>query len=405
MLAGAAVLLPGRDLRLTDFGGDVNAAVAVCAKAGGGRVVVPAGDWPTGPIVLKSRVELYLEAGATLRFSQDSADYPLTFTRFEGTELMNHAPFIYAFGESDIAITGEGTLDGQADETHWWDWTHKAGDDRKALVALATQGVAVKDRVFGSGHYLRPNFIQPYRCRNVLIEGVRIVRSPMWEIHPVLCRNVSVRGVRIASKGPNNDGCDPESCRDVLIEGCEFDTGDDCIAIKSGRNADGRRIAAPCENIVIRNCRMTGGHGGVSIGSEASGGVRNVLVHDCHMGSPDLARALRIKSNSWRGGFVENVVFRDVSIDQVADDVFQVDLAYEEGAGGPFNPRIDGIVFERVTCGKADRALCIRGYPDDRITGVRVRDCVFDKVATDNLIENADLRVRNVLINGKTWQA
>src|SRR5262249_51140389 len=150
--------------------------------------------------------------GAVVAFTRDPNAYlPRVFTRWEGTELMSYSPFIYAFEETDVAITGAGTLDGQADADHWWNWRSKATAARNRLKDLASRGVPVAERLFGEGSYLRPNFIQPYRCRNVMIEGVTIVNSPMWEIHPVLCTNVIVRGVTIRSHGPNNDGCDPES--------------------------------------------------------------------------------------------------------------------------------------------------------------------------------------------------
>lgn len=411
-------IFPDKDFDVRQYGatpGDqaktsaaIASAVTACAKAGGGRVVIPEGLWLTGPVLLKSKVNLHVSAGATLAFSQNPADYPLVLTRFEGVECMNYSPFIYAYGETDIAITGEGTLDGQADETHWWDWTKGARDPAfgnavDTLGKMADDGVPPEKRVFGGNWKLRPNFIQPYRCKNILIEGVKIVRSPMWEIHPVLSQNITVRKVHIDSTGPNNDGCDPECCKNVLIEEVVFNTGDDCIAIKSGRNADGRRINVPSENIVIRNCQMIGGHGGVSLGSEASGGIRNIYVRDCHMGSPNLNRALRLKSNSYRGGYIQNVVFRDVQVDQVSDDIFQVTLEYGEGKGGKFNPKIGNVRFENVTCGKAKRAFDINGYADDIIEGVEVRDCVFDNVATPPSINNAHTTMTNVKINGKVW--
>ena len=177
-------------------------------------------------------------------------------------------------------------------------------------------------------------FIQPYACRNVLIEGVTIRNSPMYEVHPVLCRNVTVRGLTISSHGPNNDGCDPESSADVLIEGCTFDTGDDCIAIKSGRNRDGRRVNMPSENLIVRGCVMKDGHGGVTIGSEASGGVRNVFAEDCKMDSPNLDRVLRLKTNSVRGGTIENIYMRNVTAGQVSGAAVDIDLNYEEGNVG-----------------------------------------------------------------------
>src|SRR5205085_3273649 len=209
---------------------------------------------------------------------------------------------------------------------------------RWRLFRMAEDGVAVSARRFGVESYLRPAFIQPYACRNVLIEGVTIRNSPMWEINPVLCTNVTVRHVTIDSHGPNNDGCDPESCRDVLIEHCTFNTGDDCIAIKSGRNADGRRINVPSENIIVRNCEMRDGHGGVTVGSEISGGCWNVFAHDCRMDSPRLDRALRLKNNAMRGGLLRDIYMRDVTVGEVADSVLSIDFTYEEGAKGPFTP-------------------------------------------------------------------
>ena len=414
-----APVFPKRDFDIRDHGASPDDqakttqaladAIAACKAAGGGRVVVPAGTWPTGAIVLKSKVNLHIAEGATLAFSQNPADYPLVLTRFEGVECMNYSPFIYAFGESDIAISGKGTLDGRADKTHWWDWAGHARDPKfgnavDTLGKMAAQGIPPQKRVFGGDWKLRPNFIQPYRCKNILIEDVTIVGSPMWEIHPVLSRNITVRGVKIDSTGPNNDGCDPESCADVLIENVTFNTGDDCIAIKSGRNHDGRRVGVPSENIVIRNCQMIGGHGGVSLGSEASGGIRNIYVRDCHMGSPNLDRALRLKSNSYRGGYIENVVFRDVKIDQVAQDILQVTLDYGEGRGGAYNPRLGHVRLENVVCKKATRAFDIAGYKDDVITAIDVRNCVFDNVAKASFIANAEVTANNVRMNGSLWQ-
>src|SRR5215510_1560281 len=257
----------------TDCTAAFHAAIDQCSKAGGGRVVVPAGTYLTGPIHLKSDVNLEVSRGATIKFSQNPKDYlPAVFTRWEGVELFNYSPFIYAFEQQNIAITGKGTLDGQSNNEHWWPWNGRAQygwkegmgqqrPDRNALFKMAEDGVPVSDRIFGEGHYLRPQFIQPYRCQNVLIDGVTIQNSPMWEIHPVLCRNVVVQNVKINSHGPNNDGCDPESCTDVLIKDCHFSTGDDCIAIKSGRNADGRRLNVPTENIIVQGCQMEDGHG------------------------------------------------------------------------------------------------------------------------------------------------
>ncbi|HEX2455999.1 MAG TPA: glycoside hydrolase family 28 protein [Vicinamibacterales bacterium] len=416
---------PSREFPVTRFGAvpdgttdctdAIRKAITACHSAGGGHVTIPAGRFATGAIHLKSRVNLHVSEGATLLFSRDSRSYlPLVFTRFEGVELMNYSPLIYAFEQEDVAVTGGGTLDGQAGERYWWPWKgawsgHSAREGaptqaaaRGRLFEMAQRGVPVAQRTFGDGGFLRPNFIQPYRCKNVLIEGVRIVNSPMWEIHPVLCTNVTVRGVTIVSHGPNNDGCDPESCRDVLIEKCTFDTGDDCIAIKSGRNEDGRRVNAPVENVIVRDCVMRDGHGGVVIGSEVSGGARNIFAERCQMDSPRLDRALRIKSNSVRGGFVEHVYMRNVAVGQVAEAVLTVDLFYEEGDTGKFPPTIRDIEVRDVTSKKSEYVLLLRGYAHTPLTDIRVLDCTFDNVAKPDVTEAVKgLRLSNVRVNGQ----
>lgn len=412
---------PARDFTVTAYGaaGDgttlcteaFRRAIDACAAAGGGRVVVPKGRFLTGPIHLRSGVNLHVSEGATIAFSQDPAHYlPVVFTRWEGVELMNYSPFIYAFEQDRIAVTGAGTLDGQADETHWWPWKGNRDPNartnqnvaRAALFAMASKGVPVAERVFGGGAFLRPNFIQPYRCTGVLIEGVTIINSPMWEIHPVLCTNVTVRGVRINTHGPNNDGCDPESCRDVLIEQCSFDTGDDCIALKSGRNDDGRRLNVPVENVIVRDCDMKDGHGGVVIGSEISGGARWIFAERCRMDSPQLDRALRIKTNSVRGGVVEHVYMRDVTVGQVAEAVVTIDYFYEEGDGGKFPPIVRDVEVRNVTSKKSLHGLRLRGFSYDPIENVRLVDCTFDAVEKPDVLEGIKgLSLTNVRVNGQ----
>ncbi len=374
-------------------------AIDTCSRAGGGRVVLSPGKWLSrGPVRLKSNVNLHLERGATLLFSPTPSDYlPVVLTRYEGTEVMNFSPPIYAFEQENIAVTGEGTIDGQASDDHWWNWKSSSAADVARLGEMADQGVAPSERVFGDGHELRPSFIQFYRCRNVLIEGVRVVRSPMWEIHPVLCENVTVRGVRIDTHGPNNDGCNPECCRYVLIEDCYFDTGDDCIAIKSGRNADGRRIDVPSQDIIVRNCVMKDGHGGVVLGSEMSGGIRNVFVEKCKMDSPNLERAIRLKSNSMRGGFLENLFVRDVSVGQVSDAVLRIDLRYWDPESGAFPPKVKNILLERVVSQKSGMPMYLVGLPDSLIENIQIRDCEFRNAAEPSVIEHVeDLTLRRV---------
>lgn len=406
---------PARDFAITEFGasaeGDCTEAVAkaitACHKAGGGRVVIPEGVWNTGAIHLKSNVNLHLLEGATLRFNPDPAKYlPAVVTRFEGIECINYSPLIYAFEQKNVAVTGKGTVDGSANWETWWAWNDKSKGqptmqvaDRKKLDEQGTSNVPVRERVYGGGHYLRPNFIQPYRCKNVLIEGITVINSPMWEIHPVLCTNVTVRGVTVRSLGTNNDGCDPESCRDVLIEDCLFETGDDCIAIKSGRNNDGRRVGVPSENIVIRRCTMKDGHGGVTMGSEISGNVRNVFVMDCAMDSPNLDRAIRFKSNAVRGGVIENINVRGLKIGRVARAVLSVEFDYEEGANGPHKPVLRNVNIEDVTSDSSGGVAIITAIPAAKIEGVRVKNSVFQGVESAGLFKHSgSISFENVTI-------
>ena len=404
---------PNRDFPVTSFGAKpgadataaIRAAIEACHAAGGGRVVVPKGEWQTGAVRLLSHVNLHLADGAVLKFSTNSADYPLVATRWEGVECMNHSALIHADGQQNIAITGRGTLDGQADESNWWAWNRKnpkpslqqAARDR--LFAMGEAGVPVNERVFGEGSFLRPNFIQFQHCENILVEGVTIVRSPMWVIHPVLSNNITVRKVTVSSHGPNNDGCDPESCRDVLIEDCLFDTGDDCIAIKSGRNNDGRRVNVPSENIVVRRCVMKDGHGGVVLGSEISGGVRNVFIEDCEMDSPQLDRALRFKSNARRGGVLENVLMRNVEIGRVAEAVLTIDLLYEEGAEGTHKPVVRNVLLENIASRESPRVLWIKGFDGAVIDNIRISDSTFRGITDDDLNWHAaDFVMKNTSI-------
>jgi polygalacturonase len=383
-------------------------AIARCNKSGGGRVVVPQGTYLTGAIHLKSNVNLVVMKGATIKFSTDPQKYlPVVFARWEGVECMNYSPLIYAFDQKNIAVTGEGVLDGQGSETAWWNWkgnqqfpgAQNQGAARKKLLEMADKRVPVLQRVFGDGSFLRPNFFVPYRCTSVLVEGVTFKNSPMWFLHPVLCKNVSVIGVTTEGQGPNNDGCDPESCTDVLIKNCFFNNGDDCIAIKSGRNTDGRRVNVPSQNIVIQGCTMRNGHGGVVLGSEVSGSVRNVYAEDCAMDSPNLERVLRIKTNSVRGGVIENIFMRNIKVGQIAEAVVKIDYFYEEGDAGAFTPAVRNINVRNVECAKSRFGVWIRAYDRSPATNVAVQDCTFRNVTEANVLEN----VKNLsLINVKT---
>ena len=392
----------------------INKAIDACNKAGGGRVVVPAGEFLTGAIKLKSNVNLNVSKGATLKFATNAAAYlPIVHTRWEGMELMHLSPLIYAYEQTNIAITGEGTLDGQGKSFFWkWHGNPRYGGDpnvisqraaRAKLYEFMGRNAPVEERIFGGEKdYLRPQFIQPYKCKNVLIEGVRIVDSPMWEVHPVLCENVIVRNLHIATHGPNNDGCDPESCKDVLIDNCFFDTGDDCIAIKSGRNDDGRQINVPTENIIVRNCTMRDGHGGITVGSEISGGVRNLFAHDNKLDSPDLWTAIRVKNNASRGGKLENFYYKNNTIGQVSRAVVEIDFNYEEGAKGEHIPVMRNLQIDGLTCATGNRALDLQGLANAPIYDVSLKNCTFGTITNASVIKNVKgLKLMNVKIGGK----
>lgn len=389
-------------------------AIAACHAAGGGRVIVPAGRYLTGPIHLKSHVNLVVGKDAVILFTQDTRQYlPLVLTRFEGVELMNYSPLIYAYDQENIAITGEGTLDGQADIEHWWymkgRWAGSPAlpgkttqaDANKKLREMAANGVPVEQRIFGEGFSLRPNFIEPYRCKRVLIEGITIINAPSWVLHPVLSEDVIIRKVTVNSHGPNNDGCDPESSRRVWIKDCYFDTGDDCIAIKSGRDADGRRVNVPTEDVVIQGCTMKDGHGGVVIGSEITGNVRNVFAEHCVMSSPNLDRALRIKSNPNRGGIIENIYMRHVQVGQVANANVHIDLTYDRETGNN-PPVVRNIFVEDMQAQQSEYAVYVKADPAHPVKNVVIANSNFKQVEKANYLEGIEnLVMHTVSINGK----
>ena len=369
---------------------------------------MPAGTYLSGTIHLKSKVNLHVDEGATIRFSTDPAKYlPVVFTRFEGTEVMNYSPLLYAFEQEDIAVTGRGTLDGQGSRDNWWGWTSKARADISALVKMGGEDVPVAKRVFGEGHYLRPYLFQPCRCSNVLLEGVTVKNSPMWTISPLYCRNVTVRQVTVEASGPNTDGCDPDSCVDVLIEKCVFNTGDDCIAIKSGRDRDGHRVGLPSENIVIRGCTMKNGHGGITCGSEAAGDIRNVFAEDCLLNSPNLNMPLRFKTSPARGGAIENVWIRKCVIQRGSKAGIDMILNYDWKAGGsqplPYVPVLRNVEIADCSFANVPTALFVDGLSESvKISNIRIFDCRFENVTQANTLRFVDgLQLRGVTINGQ----
>lgn len=396
----------------------IQKAIDACAKAGGGKVVIPEGVWNTGAITLRSNVNLHVEEGATLLFAFQRDLYPLVLTRWEGLDCWNYQPCIYAYDAKDVAITGKGKIDGNGSNDTWWPmcgkdvfgWNESVVESQKTsrpvLLKYAEDGVDKDKRIFGMGQGLRPQLINLYKCDGILIEDVTLLRSPFWVIHPLFSNDITVRGVKIWNEGPNGDGCDPESCDRVLIENCVFHTGDDCIAIKSGRNADGRLWDTPSQNIIVRNCVMEDGHGGVVIGSEISGGCRNVFVENCKMDSPNLDRVLRLKTNSCRGGVIENIYMRNVEIGQCREAVMRINLNYEpnEICCRGFNPTVRNVYMENVTCKKSKHGILLNGLDDaDNIYNINVKNCSFEGVQAEGVKKTGkshDINLENLFING-----
>lgn len=377
-----------------DCRGAIEAAIAACHEAGGGRVVVPPGRYLTGPIHLRSNVELHLSDGAEIIFSDRFEDYlPPVLVRVGGVELYNYSPLIYARDAENIAVTGPGRLNGNAEA--WWDWKSR---ETREFFEMGATGVPVEQRVFGTPEAaIRPSFLTFLNCTNILLEDFTIGSGPNWTIHPVYCRNTTIRRVHVLTDGPNNDGIDPDSCVDMLIEDCVFDTGDDCVVLKSGYNEDGWRVGRPTENVIMRNCRSKRGHGGLVIGSEMSGDVRNVFMENCEFQGTD--RAIRIKSRADRGGVVEQVYARNLKVRDMQREVIILNMAYtadrkEVVSTDP--PVFRNMRFENIVGEGAPTAILIRGMPSSpikdihlsriRIKSTRGVDCsdasglMFDKV-------------------------
>jgi polygalacturonase len=396
----------------------IQAAIDQCNADGGGMVLAANGDYLTGALHMKSNVNLHIEANAVVRFSTDPKDYlPLVRTRWEGDDCYNYSPLIYADGQTNFAITGKGILNGQGSNENWWPW--KGLPDKGYVKGTPSQldpncrpllkkyndtQMPVEKRQMGEGFYLRPQFINFIHCKNVMLEDFLIINSPFWVLHPLLSENVIVRNVTVNSEGPNNDGCDPESCKNVLIENCTFNTGDDCIALKSGRDFDGRRANTPIENVLIRNCHMRKGHGGVSMGSEIAAGCKNIFVENCEMSSPELDRAILIKTNNSRGGVTDGIYVRNVTVGEVRDAILSINCSYHintEGQG-KFTPEIKNVYMENVTSKKSGFAIWLEGIQGITcVNNINVTNCVFNGVKNKNYIRNiGKVTLKNVVING-----
>ena len=431
--------ISGKDYNITKYGAKASAnaaknqkaiqkAIDECTKNGGGRVIIPAGQtFKTGAIQLKSHVNLHVEQDAVLLFVFQPELYPIVETSWEGLMCFNLSPCVYAFEATDLAITGKGTIDGGGSNENWWSWCGKpkygwkkgmprqqdensrprllkSGEDGEPMYKENGQRNPI--RTFEAKDLLRPQLVNFNKCQRILMEDVSLLRSPFWVIHPLECTDLTVRRVKMINDGPNGDGCDPECCDRVLIEDCFFDTGDDCIAIKSGRNRDGRERNMPSKNIIIRNCEMKNGHGGVVIGSEISGGCQNVFAHDCVMDSPELERVVRIKTNSCRGGIIENINARNIKVGVCKESVLKINLDYEpkEICCRGFYPIVRNVNIENITSEKSQYGVQIIGLEEDTyVYDINVKNCRFNGVQDGNTIsgKTRDIVFNGLFINGK----
>ena len=409
-------VFPGRIFNIEDYGaqGDgtfkntesFRQAIAACNAAGGGMVFVPSGKWLTGAIHLKSHVNLHLDAGAEIHFSDDPNDYlPVVFTRWGGVEVMNYSPLIYANGCENIAVTGPGKLFGHGEK--WWPWfkqLDEKGTIGPKLQTLAVTGIRPGERLFGNPAVgLRPQFINPVNCRNVLLEGFTIAApGPHWTIDLVYCEKVIARKLTILAKGgPNNDGIDLDSTRNVLVEHCLFDVSDDAVCLKSGLNEDGRRVGRPTENVVVRNVETLHTHGGIVIGSEMSGDVRNMLAYDCDFNGSD--RGIRLKSNPSRGGIVENIYYRNINMHRILDEAIVLECNYAAwgAAQNQTNyPTFRNINLTDIICDGADQAVSLRGNSNKPIENVHFNHVIVTHAKKGMVFENVNgLTLENVACN------
>ena len=409
-------IFPDRVFDIREFGavkGDsvnnskaINDAIIACNKSGGGKVLIPKGIWFTGKVHFKSNVNLYLEKGAELYFSDNPEDYlPAVQSSWEAFECYNYSPLIYAFKCENIAITGKGTIRAKMDTWKtWFKRTDAHLEASKTLYNMAAKGVPVEKRQMAVGeNHFRPQFIQFNRCENILIEDIKIRNSPFWVIHLLKSKSVVVRGVDIFAHSHNNDGIDPEMTQNLLVENCIFDQGDDAIAIKSGRNQDGWRLNTPSKNIVIRNCEIQDGHELLAIGSELSGGISNVYVHDCSFPLnryPRLNYLVFIKTNLRRGGYVDNIYVENIKAGKVREGVFGIktDRLYQWKDIVPTYEvrltKIGNIHLKNIVLDEANIAIDITGEKEQPVENITLENILVKKI---NKEKRAIVNANNII--------
>lgn len=408
---------PDKKFPITDYGavpgGEVSntaaiaAAIKACSEAGGGRVTVPAGEWLTGPIHFRSNVNLHLAEGAVLRFTDCPEDYlPAVMTSWEGMECYNYSPLLYAYECENVAITGSGILSPKMDT--WRTWFKRPQphlEALKQLYTMASTDVPVARRQMAEGeNHLRPHLIHFNRCKNVLLDSFKIRESPFWTIHLYMCDGGIARNLDVQAHGHNNDGIDLEMSRNILVENCVFDQGDDAVVIKAGRNRDAWRLDTPCENIVIRNCTILQGHTLLGIGSEISGGIRNVYMHHC-VAPQTVHRLFFVKTNRRRGAFVENIYMDDVKTGGALSVLeIDTDVLYQWRTLVPTYEkritRIAGIYLNNIRCDAVKMIYDLKGderlpIKDVKLTNVHV-GCVADSM-------NRAINTENITVEDMTY--
>ena len=403
-------VLPANTLSILSFGAKADSitdckpafdkAMTECTKLKGAKIVVPPGIYFIGgPIHLVSNVCLEIQKGARLKFSSDPTMYlPVVLTSWEGTFVYNYSPFIYGYQLENISIIGEGTIDGNASQT-FNTWKLKQDSDQMLSREMNHKNIPIGKRIFGASHYLRPQLIQLFECKNILIEGVNITNSPFWCIHLLKSENITIRGLSYNAKNVNNDGIDPEYSKNILIENINFDNGDDNIAIKAGRDDEGRLTAIPSENIIIRNCRFKGLHG-VVIGSEMSAGVKNVFVENC-TASSYCKRGIFLKSNPDRGGYISDIYVNNVSFKDVEDAFFIT--AFYHGEGNGHNTDIHDVYVDSLFCRKATHAgLVVQGFPTKKVKDIYFSNVTIDTTTIGISFTNAEnIVMSNINIGGE----
>lgn len=393
----------------------IQAAIDRCFADGGGTVVVPEGKYGVGYLTLRSRVNLNLALGSRLVFDPNPDRYlPPILTRWEGIYMMGYHPLIYAANAQDVALTGQGIIDGGASTKNWWPWSGLKGhgwvegmpkqdDSVLRLRAAGEAGIPVRQRVFAKGEYLRPVFVQFLNCSRVMIQGITVVNSPFWCLHPVNSRDVTIREVAEYSQGANNDGIDIDSCQRAVVDDCYFDTGDDCIAIKSGRDADGRRYGQPTRQVVIRNCRVVKGQAFLAVGSELSGGIEDVFVEGCYAPSGRVGWGLSLKSTQTRGGWVRRLRLRDLFFQNVGEGIITINGNFRPLQVGPLTTIISDIDARNISAVKARTPYEITGYPKEPVTGVSLYDFRLEEAKETGLVKDAAMPdAQNIIIHKKT---